>query len=55
MKQQIVFWLIGGGGASLIVSRIARALPKPEPMGSRFYLFLFNLAQTFLANPDQKV
>ena len=47
--------LLAAGGAGLIVSRIARALPKPEPMGSRLYLFLFNLAQGFLANPDQKV
>ena len=55
MKQQFIFWLVTGGGASLLVSRIARSLPKPEPLGNRGYLFLYNFAQTFLANPDQKV
>lgn len=55
MKQQIITWVVTGGGAALILSRVARALPKPDPMGSKVYQFAYNFAQTFLSNPDQKV
>jgi hypothetical protein len=55
MKQQIIGWLVAGGGAGVLLSHIARALPQPEPKGSKLYQFLFNLAQTWLSNPDRKV
>jgi hypothetical protein len=45
--------LLTGSGATLIVSAAARALPEPEPMGSRLYLFFYRFAQGLLANWDK--
>jgi len=52
MKQQLLTWL-QGGAAALILSAAARALPKPEPKGSQFYLWLYNFAGYLLANFDR--
>jgi hypothetical protein len=52
MKTYAMHWAIGGG-AALLASAAARALPEPQPLGSRFYLFLYRFAQNLLANFDK--
>ncbi len=52
MKQYFISFVVGGG-AALVVSAAARALPEPEPMGSRFYLWFYRFAQNLLANFDK--
>jgi hypothetical protein len=52
MKQTLVNYLIGGG-AALVASAAARALPKPDPAGSKAYGFLYAFAQNILANFDK--
>lgn len=42
-----------GGVAALVLSAAARALPEPEPMGSRFYLWFYRFAQNLMANFDK--
>jgi hypothetical protein len=43
----------GGALAVWLFSSVARALPEPIPSGSRWYLFLYNLAHALLANWDK--
>jgi len=38
--------------ATLESSRAARALPEPEVLGSRFYLWFYRFSQNLLANLD---
>jgi len=52
MTAPIPDWLAGATGA-LIVSAAARALPDPEPMGSKLYLWLYRFAHFILANFDK--
>jgi hypothetical protein len=52
MKDHLIHWAVGGGVA-LLASAAARALPEPQPMGSRFYLWLYRFAQNVLANFDK--
>jgi hypothetical protein len=42
-------------GLAIFVSYAARALPPPDPGNDKFYRWLFNLAQLFLANRDMMV
>lgn len=51
MKAQFLHWLMGGAGA-LIVSAAARALPDPQPMGSKLYGWFYRFVHFLLANPD---
>lgn len=51
-KQYFIQWAIGGAGA-LVLSAAARALPTPDPMGSRFYLWFYRFSQNLLANFDK--
>jgi hypothetical protein len=53
MKNSLIHWAIGGG-AFWLLSAAAHSLPTPEPMGSKLYLFVFNLAQNLLANFNLK-
>jgi len=41
------------GGAALVTSAAARALPEPTPAGSRFYLWAYRFAHYLLANFDK--
>jgi hypothetical protein len=41
-----------GNAAALLFSAAARALPEPEPLGSRFYLWFYRFSQQLLANFD---
>lgn len=52
MKQTVLNWIMGGAGA-LVASAAARALPEPQPLGSRFYLWLYRFVQNVLANFDK--
>jgi len=45
--------MITGGAAALIVSAAVRALPPPEPMGSKVYVWLYNFTHALLANFDR--
>lgn len=45
-------YLAGSVGA-ILLSAAARALPRPEPLGSRFYLWFFGFANLLLANLDK--
>ncbi len=45
---------VTGGTGWRIGAAIARSLPTPMPVGSRLYLFAYNLAQNLFANPDLK-
>jgi len=52
MKDHLIQWAVGGG-AALVLSAAARALPEPIPMGSRFYLWFYNFCGFLLANFDR--
>lgn len=52
MRQHTFDWL-AGGGAAILASAAARALPEPQPMGSRVYLFFYRFVQNVLANFDK--
>jgi hypothetical protein len=52
MKQQFTDWLTGGA-AIWLLSAALRALPDPMPMGSRFYLWLYNFAGIIGTNFDK--
>jgi hypothetical protein len=42
-----------GSGGFWVLSAAARALPEPEAMGNRFYLWFYNFAHALLANFDK--
>jgi len=48
-----VLTFLSGNAAALLFSAAARALPQPEPFGSRFYLWFFRFVQNLLANFDK--
>jgi len=53
--QGIITWIgnhpfIAGMVAAIVLSSAVRALPKPEPMGSRLYLWFYNFTHRVLAN-----
>jgi len=48
-----VIQFVSGGAAALVLSAAARALPEPEPLGSRFYLWFYRFAQNLMANFDK--
>ena len=50
--KYVMHWAIGGG-AALVASAAAHALPEPQPMGSRAYLFFYKFVQNMLANFDK--
>ena len=52
MPPNVVNLLMGSAGA-LILSAAARALPTPNPLGSRFYLWFYQFAHILLANFDK--
>ncbi len=52
MRNQI-FNFLTGSAAALILSALARGLPEPLPMGSRWYLWAYRSAGYLLANFDK--
>ncbi len=52
--QEAAGSLVASGIAWNVVSRIARAMPKPEANASYWIRWLYNAAQEVGANPDQK-
>lgn len=52
MKQQIIQWGMGAGGA-LVLSAAVRALPVPKATGSPWYLWAYNFTHFVLANFDK--
>lgn len=52
MRNSILSWA-AAGGAALVLSAAARALPEPQPMGSRLYLWFYNFSHGMLANFDK--
>ncbi len=51
--KQVLLQYATGAAAGLILSAAARALPEPQPMGSRFYLWFYRFSQNLLANFDK--
>lgn len=51
MKSHVITFL-SGNAAALLFSAAARALPEPEVLGSRFYLWFYRFSQNLLANLD---
>lgn len=48
-----ILHILGGGIGAIVLSAAARALPEPEPMGSKLYLFVYRFSQNLLANFDK--
>jgi hypothetical protein len=44
---------LSGNAAALLFSAAARALPQPEALGSRCYLWFYRFIQNLLANFDK--
>jgi hypothetical protein len=44
---------LAGGGAAMLFSAAARALPVPDPNGSAVYGFLYRFIQNVMANFDK--
>jgi hypothetical protein len=42
-----------GAAIALVLSAAVRALPDPEPSGSKFYLWVFRFSHGILANWDK--
>ena len=47
--------LVTGSVGALIASAAARALPEPNPMGPRFYLWFYKFIHFILANFDKSL
>ena len=45
--------VLTGSVSALIFSAAVRALPKPEPLGSKLYQWFYVFTQNILANPDK--
>lgn len=50
--MHVPVWLMGSVGA-LVASAAVRALPAPEPMGSKVYLWFYQFTHALLANFDK--
>jgi len=52
MRQYLTQFLLNGG-AALVLSAAARALPDPVPSSSRVYLWFFVFANLLLVNKEK--
>ena len=52
--MEALYLFLAGNATSLILSALARNMPKPEELGKNiWYTWIYNTVQYVLANPDK--